>query len=200
MDHVNRETVEGRQERLLEEYGRDGVELVEKRWESPPGEFDEYAALSRAGYIGGAYCWVSRTAEQFADLTESMPDGSAPDDGEERALLILHRAGDEWGIPGGGQEGDETFEEAAVREVREETGVDCAVTDLFRIERVERHCTDPEDDRVNHMLFVSFDADYAGGEIHVQPGELHGAAWFREPPARLHSSTETKAGTWFDER
>ena len=200
MDHVNRETVERRRERLLDEYGREGVELVETRWESPPEEFEEYVAQSRAGYVGGAYCWVGRTAEQFADLTESMPDGSVPDDGEERALLILHRASDAWGVPGGGQEGDETLEEAAVREVREETGVDCAVTDLFRLERVERHCTDPEDDRVNHMLFVFFDADYAGGEIRVQSGELHGAAWFRRPPARLHDSVEPKADGWFGGR
>lgn len=197
MDHINRETVERRRERLLTEYGREGVELVERRWESPPEEFEEYAAQSRAGYVGGAYCWVNRTADQFADLTESMPDESAPDDGEERALLILHRASDLWGIPGGGQEDDETFEEAAVREVREETGVDCEVTDPFRIERVERHCADPADDRVNHMLFVFFDADYAGGEIRVQPGELHGAAWFREPPAQLHPATEPKAREWF---
>jgi 8-oxo-dGTP pyrophosphatase MutT (NUDIX family) len=142
---------------------------------------------------------VTRTAEQFAALTESMPDeaGAAPD--EERALLILGRSEDWWGVPGGGQEDDETFEEAAVREVDEETGVDCSVTDLFRIEHVERHCTDPDDDRVNHMLFVFFDADYAGGEIRVQPGELHGAAWFGEAPGRLHPATEPKAKEWFGE-
>jgi 8-oxo-dGTP pyrophosphatase MutT (NUDIX family) len=128
-----------------------------------------------------------------------MPEEATPGDGEERALLILGRADDWWGVPGGGQEDDETFEEAAVREVREETGVDCEVADLFRLEHVERHCTGPDDDRVNHMLFVFFDADYAGGEIRVQPGELHGAAWFGEAPGRLHPATEQRAAEWFGE-
>nr|WP_233265142.1 NUDIX domain-containing protein [Halomarina oriensis] len=129
-----------------------------------------------------------------------MPEAASPDSDEERALLILGRADNGWGVPGGGQEDDETFEEAAVREVREETDVDCEVTDLFRLERVERHCTDPDDDRVNHMLYVFFDADYAGGEIRIQPGELHGAAWFGEAPERLHPATEPKAKEWFGER
>jgi 8-oxo-dGTP pyrophosphatase MutT (NUDIX family) len=197
MRHINREAVECRRERLLDEYGREGVELVEKRWESPPEEFEEYVEQSRAGYIGGGYCWVVRTDDQFADLTESMPEGATPDDGEKRALLILGRSEDWWGVPGGGQEGDETFEQAAVREVREETAVDCEVTDLFRIEYAERHCTDPKDGRVNHMLFVFFDADYTDGEIRIQPGELHGAAWFGEAPGRLHPATERKADEWF---
>jgi 8-oxo-dGTP pyrophosphatase MutT (NUDIX family) len=197
--HINREPVERRRERLLEEYGREDVELVETRWESPPEEFEEYVGVSREGYIGGGYCWVTRTAEQLAALTESMPEEAAPDDGERRALLILGRADNGWGVPGGGQEDDETFEEAAVREVREETGVDCEITDLFRVEHVERHCTDPNDDRVNHMLYVFFDADYTGGEIRIQPGELHGAAWFGEAPERLHPATEQRAAEWFGE-
>lgn len=200
MTPINRAEVERRHERLLEEYGRDSVEQVETRWESPPDEFEEYVAGSRAGYVGGAYCWVTRTGEQFADLTESMPESALPDRNEERALLILGRDDSGWGVPGGGQEDDETYEQAAVREVDEETGVDCEVTDLYRLERVERHCTDPDDDRVNHMLYGFFDADYAGGEIRIQPGELHGAAWFREPPARIHPATETKAEAWFGER
>ncbi|MFD1513543.1 NUDIX hydrolase [Halomarina rubra] len=200
MAHINRETVERRHERLLEEYGTDGVELVEKRWESPPEEFEEFADLSRAGYVGGGYCWVTRTAEQFAALTESMPESAAPDPDEERALMILNRDLHSWGVAGGGREADETFEEAAVREVREETGVDCEVTDLFRVEHATRRCTAPDDDRVCHMLFVFFDADYAGGEIRVQPGELHGAAWFRDAPSRVDDAAQKRAEEWFDER
>lgn len=49
---------------------------------------------------------------------------------EQRVLLFrfVHKEGvlagqDYWATPGGGLEGDETFEQAAIRELREETGI-----------------------------------------------------------------------------
>jgi 8-oxo-dGTP pyrophosphatase MutT (NUDIX family) len=200
MSHINREEVERRRERLLEEYGRTGVELVENHDEAPPDRFEEHVRLCEEGYTGGGYCWVARTGEQFAALTVSMPEAAGADPEEERVLLILGRGDDGWGVPGGGREGGETYEQAAVREVVEETGVDCEITDLYRVEEFRTTSTDPDDDRISHLLFVFFDADYAGGEIRVQPGELHGAAWFGEAPARLHPATEPKAKEWFGDR
>ena len=55
-------------------------------------------------------------------------------DGE---VLLIRRAkpprSGQWSIPGGAQELGETVRETAVREVREETGLDIAVTDLIEV-------------------------------------------------------------------
>lgn len=197
MRHINREAVERRRERLLDEYGREGVELVENYDEMPPDRFADHVRVCEDGYTGGGYCWVVRTGEQFAALTESMPDEAGAAPGEERALLILGRGDDGWGVPGGGREDGETYEEAAVREVSEETDVSCEITALYRLEEFQITSADPDDGRTTHMLFVFFDADYTDGEIRIQPGELHGAAWFGEAPGRLHPATEQKADKWF---
>lgn len=200
MTHINRETVERRQARIREEY--EGVHVVEERWESPPDEFERYVEGSddghvgaREGYVGGGYCWVVRTPDQNAPLTETMPEAAGED--EDRVLLILGRDDSGWGVAGGGVEDSETYEEAAVREVREETGVTCEVTDCYRLERVRRVSTDPDDDRTVHLLYAFFDAAYVDGEISVQPGELHGACWFALAPGRVHPASERKAEAWF---
>ncbi|QPV62093.1 NUDIX domain-containing protein [Halosimplex litoreum] len=186
-EHVNREAVERRRDRLQAEYGEVPVERI--RDEVPPERFATLCAESREGYIGGAYCWVVREPDQTAPLTESMPDDLEAD---RRVLMILNRADERWGLPGGGQEGDETFEAAAVREVREETGVDCEVTDTFHLRRVTAESTGDRDERL-HALYVFFDAAYVDGHIAVQPGELNGAAWFAEPPERLQPANAVRA-------
>jgi 8-oxo-dGTP diphosphatase len=43
-------------------------------------------------------------------------------------VLLVHRARyDDWSLPKGKLEADESWEDAALREVREETGLDCTV-------------------------------------------------------------------------
>ena len=39
----------------------------------------------------------------------------------------------DWMVPGGKLEGDESFEEAVIREVREETGMEVRITGLYKI-------------------------------------------------------------------
>ncbi|WP_436923667.1 NUDIX hydrolase [Halosimplex amylolyticum] len=191
--HVNREAVERRMERLRDDYGDVPVEAVEE--EVPPEQFEELREVAESGYTGGAYAWVVREPEQTAALTESMPSGI--EDGR-RVLMILGRGGTRWGLAGGGREDGETYEEAAVREVREETNVDCEITDCFLFRRIRTDSAGDHGERL-HTLYVFFDADYAGGHVAIQPGELNGAAWFAEAPARLHPANEFRADDFWDE-
>lgn len=106
--------------RLEAEWGSFPVAHRTETW--PADEFSESVALAEAGYMGGGYVLAVREPARAAPLTESMPDDATQD--HDRLLLAMGRGGDEWGPPGGGREAGDTYEEAAVREVREETGVD----------------------------------------------------------------------------
>ena len=65
----------------------------------------------------------------------SNPVGLIIIDSQGRVLL-LHRTEDEehakWGVPGGGSEPGESFEEALVREVKEEIGCEIETLQYFR--------------------------------------------------------------------
>lgn len=187
---INRTDVDRRLARLEDEWGSFPVDRREETW--PADEFAESVALARDGYTGGGYVIAVREPEQAAPLTESMPDDATQD--EDRVLLAMGRGNDEWGPPGGGREAGETYEEAAVREVGEETGVDVEITGVQ--EALRWTTTSEDDDRTVHTLFVVFTGRYEGGHIEVQPGELNGAAWFRELPATLHQFAERFAEDW----
>jgi len=86
----------------------------------------------------------------------------------EGRVLVVHTVGhahtniDRWGLPGGRREPGETLVEAAVREAREETGLEVDVGELLAVGEV---VSDTHD-----LLFV-FRA-HAAGEPQVQEGEV----------------------------
>jgi ADP-ribose pyrophosphatase YjhB (NUDIX family) len=54
-------------------------------------------------------------------------------------LLIRRSDNDNWAVPGGGVDLGESLTQAAVREVKEETGIDCEVTGLVGIYSDPKH-------------------------------------------------------------
>lgn len=76
--------------------------------------------------------------------------------------------GDFYGLIAGFVETGETLEEAVVREVREETGLE--------VKNIRYFGSQPWP--YPSGLMVGFTADYAGGTIHVQREELKNVAWF----------------------
>jgi len=188
---INREVVERRRDRLFERHGP--APVVERHDMPAPGTFEEWRDMSRNGYIGSAYALVRRAPDQSPPLTESM---AVEGEERERVLLILGRGGTRWGVPGGGQEDDETMEETVRREVREETAVDISLLGVDHLRHEIATC-EGYDERL-HVLRVFFHAAYEEGSVAIQPGELNGAAWFAEPPAtgRLLPSTERLLDGW----
>jgi 8-oxo-dGTP pyrophosphatase MutT (NUDIX family) len=90
---------------------------------------------------------------------------------QDNKILLTQRDDFEtWILPGGGVEEGESVAQAAIRETKEETGLDVELTGLvgiyFRKSRIF-------DDHI-----VLFTAKSAGGEIGCQPGETIAVAWF----------------------
>lgn len=90
--------------------------------------------------------------------------------GEDEVLMARARnfRGDFYGLIAGFVETGETLEEAVVREVKEETGLEVTNIRYFGSQPWPYPCG----------LMVGFTADYAGGTIHVQREELKNVAWF----------------------
>jgi ADP-ribose pyrophosphatase YjhB (NUDIX family) len=63
----------------------------------------------------------------------------AVSDDKSRLLMIRRSDNDNWALPGGAMDCGESIAQAAVRETKEETGIDCEVTGLVGIYTNPRH-------------------------------------------------------------
>jgi ADP-ribose pyrophosphatase YjhB (NUDIX family) len=132
-------------------------------------------AASRIGWLGDAGVWVT--------------------DADDRVVMIRHPdAPDRWGIPGGGHEPGETLSETARRELREETGLRCRLTDIVHARRTEIALETDPDERI-YMLTVLFSGVCVGGELRAED-ELLDARWFNSPPESVADFLEPQVERW----
>ncbi|GAW51681.1 MULTISPECIES: NUDIX hydrolase [unclassified Nocardioides] len=104
-------------------------------------------------------------------------------DGRAQVLLALWNepSRPQWTLPGGGVDLDETVEEGAVRELREETGYDVELVRLLGVDTwvipVEDRTTGSR--RPLRNVRVIFEARIVGGELtHEVDGSTDEAQWF----------------------
>jgi 8-oxo-dGTP pyrophosphatase MutT (NUDIX family) len=110
-------------------------------------------------------------------------------DGDE--VLLITVAGGRWQLPKGRLEAGETAEQAAVREVEEETGVRGRVR--LALPAIDYWFARP--DRRIHKRVDYFLLDYVGGSTEgYDPHEVDGAAWmpWSEALARLTFANERR--------
>ena len=158
-----KQVVEDELDRLETEYG--SCEHVEKSWSVTPEAYQQFADRFETGAIGGAGVWITN------------------EDGE--VLLVRNEGDDGWSDPGGKAEPGESFAEAAVREVEEETGVQCAIDGLLQI-----HVIEIVDDSNSHQpplfdLIAIFEGSYVEGEPERAVGEIADVRWWDRHPEQL---------------
>lgn len=90
---------------------------------------------------------------------------------DEHGRFLLQKRGDNqlWGFPGGMMEVGESAAETAVREVKEETGLDIRVQNMIGYYSKYFH-EYPNGDKAQ-TIFVFFDCSILGGEIEVDGTE-----------------------------
>lgn len=96
--------------------------------------------------------------------------GVAVLDDDGRILLTRREDFEVWCVPGGAVDDGESLAEAAVREVREETGLEVALSRLVGLYSRPRFG--------GYHTFALFAAGVAGGSLRLQPQEVLEAQWF----------------------
>jgi ADP-ribose pyrophosphatase YjhB (NUDIX family) len=86
-------------------------------------------------------------------------------DSEGRLLVIRRSDNENWALPGGAMDCGETIGQAAVRETKEETGIDCEITGLVGVYTNPRHVIlYTSDGEVRQECSVVFAARAVGGQ------------------------------------
>lgn len=160
--------------RLRHAYGM--FPLHDERVENDPDYFEDGRRKAEDGWLGSAGVWLT--------------------DAKDRVAMIRHpHAPDEWGVPGGGHEPDETLSETAHREVREETGLRCRLTDVLTVRRTEIVPETNTEERI-FVLSVLFSGVCVGGELNGGDGVLD-AKWFESPPESVLDFIEPQVQRWW---
>lgn len=111
------------------------------------------------------------------------------DERGENVLLVKNKGtgASYYTLPGGAVEQGETLEEAAIREVKEETGLDVQLGGIFSVGEAFF------EERGHHAIFFTFIGEIIGGEINISlPEEIEEIIWMNQKSAEpyIHISSE----------
>ena len=89
-----------------------------------------------------------------------------------KVLMVRNHDTEGWTLPGGTIEGDETLEGGAIREAKEETGLDVKVHGIVAVNEYIH------DKSSEHIIFITFRGEIVGGtEKIMRPDEITDIQW-----------------------
>ena len=138
--------------------------IVEKTWRHSASRYQRCVDRFESGADGGAGVWLTNDAGEV--------------------LLVRNESAEGWSDPGGKREAGESYEGAARRETREETGIDCRLTGVRELHVIENRRAGGDEPAVFEAVVI-FDAEYVGGEPRPREGEIAEVGWFATPPATV---------------
>ena len=140
------------------EHAEDVLAGVEERWDDVP-RIDPLRVDPLPHQDDSTF---PASADAFLDEFWLHAAGCAVVDDDGRLLCQRSVIQDTWETPGGAGEPGETPEDTAVRETREETGVECEVTGVLCARHLEMDLGFPE---TLPVPFVEFTGRPVGGEV-----------------------------------
>ncbi|MGD0032885.1 NUDIX hydrolase [Paenibacillus illinoisensis] len=94
------------------------------------------------------------------------------DDTSSKILMVKNKGNSSWSLPGGAVEKEETLDQAAIREAKEETGLDVKVQGVIAI----NECIFEK--KQEHVILFTFRAEVIGGRLElIRPHEISEIAW-----------------------
>lgn len=91
-----------------------------------------------------------------------------------RILLEIRSDSGMWGLPGGAIDPGESIHQAALREVKEETGLEVRIIRLIGVysEPSQRIVVYPDNGDVRHLVDITLEAEIISGELTISPESL----------------------------
>ena len=123
-------------------------------------------------------------------------------DAQDRILLILRTDNGYWSIPGGGLKPGESVADATVREVKEETGIDCQVTGLVGIYSDPNHVAAYDDGEVRQEFSICFTTRMTGGTMTTssESADVQFVPYHAIPDLRMHPSIRLRIQHYLEKR
>jgi 8-oxo-dGTP pyrophosphatase MutT (NUDIX family) len=132
-----------------------------------------------------------------------VPSASAiVTDDQGRILLVKRRDNTLWALPGGGHDIGETIADTAVREVKEETGLDVEITSLVGVYTNPGHVVAFTDGEVRQQFSLCFTTRLLGGELAIDH-ESTDIAWTHAddiPTLDMHPSMRLRIDHYLQHR
>lgn len=118
-------------------------------------------------------------------------------------LLLVHKTDNGlWALPGGGMDPGESITQAAVRETKEETGMDVAVTGVVGLYTNPNHVIAYDDGEVRQQCSVCFTTRLVGGELATssETSEVGFVPLDRLDELNIHPSMRLRIDHWREHR
>lgn len=123
-------------------------------------------------------------------------------DDKGRIALVHRKDNGLWALPGGGMELGESIEDCAVREVKEETGLEVEITGLVGVYTNPNHVMKYDDGEVRQQFSLCYRSRLLGGELAFD-SESTEIAWV-EPSTigdlQMHPSMKLRIDHYLEER